>query len=194
MAGDAGEDGALLHRAASGDARAWRELVDAHSGPLFRYACRMVGERDAAEDIVQESYFRLWRQAGRWRPEAPVRAWLFRVAGNLAIDALRRRRYTVEMEPDHADAAPAIEDLLSEKEQAQTVWRLVSELPERQRMALVLCRLEGMSMVEAGSVLGCSVGAVESLLSRARQQLRDSLDADSRASGSALRASREARS
>ena len=128
---------------------------------------------------------------GRWRPEAPVRAWLFRVAGNLAIDALRRRRHTVEMEPDHADAAPAIEDRLSEKEQAQTVWRLVSELPERQRMALVLCRLEGMSMAEAGSVLGCSVGAVESLLSRARQQLRESLDADSRASGSALRASTE---
>ena len=178
MPGDAESDGELLRRASAGDVRAWRELVDAHSGPLFRYAYRMVGERDAAEDIVQEAYLRLWRQARRWRPEAPVRAWLFRVGGNLAIDTLRRRRHTSEMEADHAEAAPGIEVRLAEKEQVRMVQRLVSELPERQRTALVLCRLEGMSMAEAGLVLGCSVGAVESLLSRARQQLRSRMSID----------------
>ncbi len=172
MAGDAAADGELLRRAAAGDSRAWRDLVDAHSDPLFRYTYRLVGERDAAEDVVQEAYLRLWRQSRRWRPEAPVRAWLFRVAGNLSIDTLRRRRHIVEMEPDHAEAAPGIEDRLAEKEQARAVQRLVSELPERQRKALVLCRLEGMSMAEAGLVLRCSVGAVESLLSRARRHLR----------------------
>ena len=169
-------DGALLRLAAAGDAGAWRELVDTHSGPLFRYAFRMVGERDAAEDIVQEAYLRLWRQAKRWRPEAPVRAWLFRVAGNLAIDALRRRRHTLEIGPDHEEASPGIDDRLSEKEQAEWVWRLIAELPERQRKALVLCRVEGMSMTEAGAVLGCSVGAVESLLSRARHQLKSRME------------------
>ncbi len=193
MAGDADADGALLRRAAAGDAGAWRELVDSHSGPLFRYAFRMVGERDAAEDVVQESYLRLWRQAKRWRPEAPVRAWLFRVAGNLAIDALRRRRHTVEMEPDHAEAAPGIDDLLSEREQTEWVWRFVAELPERQRKALVLCRVEGMSMAEAGAVLGCSVGAVESLLSRARQQLKRRMEPDRLAGRNYDRAVVEAR-
>ena len=180
MADDAGADGELIRRAATGNMQAWRELVDAHSGPLFRYAFRMVGERDAAEDVVQESFLRLWRQAGRWRPDAPVRAWLFRVAGNLAIDTIRRRRHTVEMEPDHADVAPGIESRLWERAQVGRAWQLVSELPERQRKALVLCRLEGMSMAETGEVLGCSVGAVESLLSRARNQLRSRLAAENR--------------
>ena len=179
MAGDARADGALLGRAAEGDAGAWRELVDAHSGPLFRYAFRIVGERDAAEDVVQESFLRLWRQARRWKPEAPVRAWLFRVAGNLCIDTIRRRRHTMEMEPDYAEAGPGIETRLFEQEQVRAAWRLVGELPERQRLALVMCRLEGMSMAEAGAVLGCSVGAVESLLSRARLQLRSRVEMDS---------------
>ncbi len=176
MADDAGADGALLRRAASGDGKAWRELVDRHSEPLFRYAYRMVGERDAAEDVVQEAFLRLWRQAGRWRAEAPVGAWLFRVTGNLSIDVLRRRRPTAELAPDAVDAAPGVESRIWERQRARLVWRMVSELPERQRKALILCRLEGMSMAEAGQVLGCSVGAVESLLSRARHRLREQLE------------------
>ena len=176
MSDEAEADAALVRQAAGGDPRAWRQLVDAHSGALFRYAFRLVGERDAAEDVVQETFLRLWRQARRWRPEAPVRAWLFRVAGNRAIDVLRRRRNLAELDPDQVQAGPGIEERLSELEQVRRVRQAIAALPDRQRQALVLCRLEGMSMAEAGRVLGCSVGAVESLLSRARSELRRGLE------------------
>lgn len=169
-------DGTLLRRAAAGESRAWRALVDAHSESIYRFAYRMLGERDAAEDVVQETFSRLWRQAHRWRPEAPLRAWLFRVAGNLAIDDLRKRRPVREVTPDDVEEGPGVEHRIAREEEAAAVWRMVNRLPDRQRRALILCRLEGMSMTEAGEVLGCSVGAVESLLSRARAALRAALD------------------
>ena len=166
------EDAALVHRAAEGEARAWRTLVDAYSGPLFRYAWRLLGERDAAEDVVQETFLRLWRSASAWKPNAPVQAWLYRVAGNVARDALRRRQKIAELAEDELDPSPGVEIQVSDSMEVDRLRAFVDELPERQRQALLLCRLEGMTMSEAASVLSCSVESVESLLARARRTLR----------------------
>ena len=168
-------DAGLVRRAARGEALAWQQLVDMHAGPLFRSAWWLLGERDAAEDAVQESFLRLWRIAPRWRPDAPVGAWLHRVVVNLARDALRRRRPTVEIDADTADPDPSPEERAASAMEVARLRCLIGELPERQRVALTLCRLEGMSLREAAGVLGCGEESVESLLARARRTLRERL-------------------
>lgn len=171
------EDAELVRLAARGDSAAWRTLTTVHSVPLYRYAWRIVGERDAAEDVVQETFLRLWRHADRWRPDAPVRAWLYRVAGNVARDMLRSRRDVVELEADKPDPAPSVVDQVVADRRAAQVRALVDQLPERQRHALILCRWEGLSMAEAATVMDCTAEAVEALLSRGRRALRAGLEA-----------------
>jgi RNA polymerase sigma-70 factor (ECF subfamily) len=127
--------------------------------------------------VAQEAFLRAWRHAGRWRPgEARFSTWLHRVAVNLCIDRRRRRReQTVDELPEVADPAPGPEGTALAAARRRRVEAAVAGLPERQRAAVLLTHFQGLGNIEAAEALGVSVEAVESLLSRARRQLRAAL-------------------
>jgi len=170
-------DEALFQRVAEGDARAYRGLVDRHAAPQFRYARRLLGNGDDAQEVVQEAFLRVWREAGRWRPgQAKFTTWLYRVVTNLCID--RKRRWRVlftDQPPERADEGPAADGRMMAAEQAAALQGCLDALAPRQRSAILLCYFEEMSNREAAEVMGLSVDALESLLTRGRQRLRELL-------------------
>lgn len=160
--------------AATGDERAFSRLVDRHLPMVHRLAWRTLGVEADAEDVAQETFLRAHRQLPRWRSgQARFSTWLYRVALNLCQDHLRRRRDWVPIDTmelvDH-DAAP--ERALERMDVSRRVADAIAALPVRQREALLLCHFEGQSNAEAARVLEVSVDALESLLARARQNLR----------------------
>jgi RNA polymerase sigma-70 factor (ECF subfamily) len=137
----------------------------------------MLGDRMDAEDVAQEVFVRIWKQASRWREgEAKFDTWVHRVALNLCYDRLRgRREETREEMPDEVDPAPLPEAGLEARAQDQRVRDALAALPARQREALVLNYYQEMSNVDAAALMGISVEALESLLARARRNLRAQL-------------------
>ncbi|UCH73810.1 MAG: RNA polymerase sigma factor [Rhodospirillales bacterium] len=171
-------DAALVARIGAGDPTACRALMDAHLGRVHGYAWRMLGDAGEAEDVAQECFLRLWRQAGRWRAEARVATWLHRVAHNLCIDRLRRRRaIAAEEPPDRADPAPGPAGESQRARVAQAVAAALARLPERQRAAIALVHYQELGNIEAADIMGISVEALESLLARGRRALRAALGA-----------------
>ncbi len=170
-------DADLIQRAGKGEARAVELIVQRHAERLIRLSRRMLGDGAEAEDVAQEVFLRVWREAPNWRPgEAKLQTWMHRVALNLCYDRLRRRE-TPDAEAGLAvaDPAPSPGDVWLEAQRAERVRSALARLPERQRAAIVLCHFEEVSNIEAASALGVSVDAVESLLARARRALKTML-------------------
>lgn len=169
-----GEDGNLVARLASGDASAFAAVIAAHLPALLAIGRRMLRDDAEAEDVAQEALIRLWRNAGKLEiGEAGVRPWLRRVVSNLCIDRVRASRNltVVDEVPEQPEPAAQMRSL-GEKQLSARVDAALKQLPERQRMALVLFHYEGMSQIEVGRALDVSDEAVESLLSRARRTLK----------------------
>lgn len=163
---------------AQGNRRAFRMLVERHVARAQGLAYRVLGSRSDAEEMAQEAFLRVWTVAPRWRLDggASFRTWFSRVVMNLCIDRKRRHRTEpLEAAGDPADPSPAADRLAGENEEAAVVAAAMAELPERQRIALSLCYWQGLSNVEAAETMGLSVGAIESLLVRARRTLKDKL-------------------
>ena len=170
------DDAELLERVAGGDPGAYRELVERHVKGVHLFVYRMLGSRAEAEDVCQESFLRLWKHAGTFVARAKPSTWLYRVAHNLAIDRLRRRRevsHPLDIEAVPSSSRPSLH--LHEKQVAEAVELALAALPERQRASISLVHYQGMSNAEAAEVLGVKVRALESLLARARRQLREQL-------------------
>lgn len=170
-------DAALMERIAGGDPRAYRELVERHLRGVHAFVYRILGNRAEAEEVCQESFLRLWKQASTYVPRAKPSTWLYRIAHNLAIDQLRRRRRDAIQDVDELSSPERPSLHLHEKQVAESVQRALDELPERQRAAISLVHYQGMSNLEAAEVLGVKLRALESLLARGRQQLRERLAA-----------------
>lgn len=176
---DGASDEALLARYGAGEAAAARVLAERLVPRLLAVATRMLsGDRAEAEDVAQETMLRLWRQAPDWRPgAAQVSTWAYRVAANLAIDRLRRRGRAQELEaagesPD--GAAPAWAQL-AEAERLAALDAALAALPERQRQAVVLRHIEGLSNPEIAEIMEVGVEAVESLTARGKRALAAAL-------------------
>lgn len=171
------EDASLVAAAANGDAAAFRSLVDRHLSGVLAVARRMLRDDAEAEDVAQEALLRLWRSAdGLEVGPQGLRPWLRRVVSNLCVDRMRsgRRLMVVEEVPDRAE--PAIQlTQLEARDVSQRVDAALKKLPDRQRMALTLFHYEGLSQVEVGRIMGISDEAVESLLARARRNLKGAL-------------------
>lgn len=162
---------------AKGDQAAFTEIVTRHLTSVVHFAWRYMGRRSDAEDVAQEAFIRLWKHAPDWEDQGfSVRSWIYRIAYNLCIDELRKRKPVtpVEDEVSLASADQPDEDLYRDQCQQQVAAAL-NELPERQRTALVLCVYQGLSNKDAATVMEISVEALESLLSRARRMLRNKI-------------------
>ena len=175
MRTDPDED--LLARVARGDPAAVRALAARKLPRLLALAGRMLGEASEAEDVAQEAMIRAWRQAPTWAPGAArFDTWLHRVTLNLCYDRLRRRReIPTETPPEQSDEGPAPDRGLEAADVGRRVAAAMAVLPDRQREAVVLCHYQEMTNIEAAAVMGVSVEALESLLSRGRRALRGAL-------------------
>lgn len=169
----------LVLRVAEGDASAYQELLKTYAPRLHHFALRLTRNFAEAEDIVQETFTRLWLHAGDYDPNGRLTTWLHRIAHNLAVDRLRLRGRLSELDEEAAPSSGTSSQhtLLDAKRQAEALHRALDELPERQSTAIVLVHLHGLSGSEAAEVLGVSEEALESLLARARRALKARLSA-----------------
>lgn len=177
----------LMRRVASGDQAAFGEIVHRCLPRLLAVARRYTGAGHEAEDIVQEAFTRLWVKAPGWelsdgevhetgRRIARVYTWLYQVVSNLCIDRCRRQRMDdLDSVAEPADDRPDAEQAHVDRDRIAHIRAAIDRLPERQRMVLMMCFFDGMSNTEAAAIMELSVGAVESLLVRARRQLRTEL-------------------
>lgn len=175
-------DEELMRAIAAGDQYAFRTLVERHQGLVIGTVTRMIGAGDA-EDIAQQVFLNVWNSAPRWRPEAKVTTWIMTVAKRLVFNESRRRKRSriipqaseEESAPEASDESPGPDDRLLEGELHEAIGRAMSLLNEKERMAVVLRRHEGMQYEEIAVILGTSVSSVKSLLFRARNTLREKL-------------------
>ena len=170
------EDARLMRRVSEGDPAAFRALSDRYLGPMLGLATRLLGDQGEAEDVAQECFLKAWRQAARWQPKATVGTWLHRIAYNLCIDRIRARRPTVPIEPlDPPSDEKPVDQRIQDGDVAKRVALALTNLPERQRGAIVLVHYQELGAREAATIMEISVEALESLLSRARRALRAAL-------------------
>ncbi|MEB0045552.1 MULTISPECIES: RNA polymerase sigma factor [unclassified Pseudomonas] len=170
----------LLARIGNNEAKAVNEMVSRKLPRLLALASRLLGDADEAKDVAQESFLRIWKQAAHWRNEqARFDTWLHRVVLNLCYDRLRRRKEqplsVLDELPEPADTAPLPDEQLEASAQGEHMAAALAALPERQREAIVLQYYQQLSNVEAAALMNITVEALESLLSRARRNLRNHL-------------------
>jgi len=166
-------DEALLLRFANGDVAAARALTLRLTPRVMAHAYRLTGSRADAEDVAQEAMLRLWRIAPEWRQdEAKVTTWLYRVVANLSTDRLRRRVHTpLDEAGDPPDQHPDAIAMLQVRARAAALQAALDRLPERQRQAVVLRHIEGMTNPQIAAIMEVSVEAVESLTARGKRAL-----------------------
>jgi RNA polymerase sigma-70 factor, ECF subfamily len=179
-----------VSKARSGDTDAFRVLVERHSRSLFRLAFRMTGNQQDAEDVVQESFLRAYKQLARFDERASFGTWLYRIAANCSLDLVRsRKRRNEHLAPASESAAEVEDPVVSLPSTAPNPERMAlsSEVRERvalamrdlsptERTAFVLRHFEGMCMEEVGRVLECQPGAAKHSVFRAVQKLRRALE------------------
>ena len=182
---DAG-DGSAVVRARSGDGEAFRSLVERHSRSVFRLAYRMTGNEQDAEDVVQETFLRAYRQLAGYDGRASFSTWLYRIAANYSLDLIRvRKRHAdraqpVEGERDPLDtvaaAAPGPDRLAMSGETQRLLESAMDTLSSQERTAFVLRHFEGQSIEQIGMALGTSANATKHSIFRAVQKLRQRLE------------------
>jgi RNA polymerase sigma-70 factor (ECF subfamily) len=170
------DDALLVLRVGEGDVAAYRTLVDRYAAKLSRFAERLLRDASEAEDVVQETFLRVWQHARDYSPKARVTTWLHRITHNLAVDRLRARGRLKPL-PDEEEMPVSARQptLLDEKRRVLALEAALATLPERQATAIVLVHLHGLTGSEAAEVLGIGAEAVESLLARGRRALKAEL-------------------
>ncbi len=186
---DEGSDAAIMLRVAAGDEAGFNYLVGKHYRAMVHFLFRMVHNQAVAEELAQEVFLRVYRSRESYRAEAKFTTWLYRIATNLAVNHARDTRHersaqTVYLDqpdeetgttPDVADDDPNVEQNLLRDERMAAIRQHVMALPERQRMAVLMHKYQGMDYKQIGEVLKLSESATKSLLFRAYQTLRDKL-------------------
>ena len=188
-AADETSDAAIMLRVAAGDESGFNYLVEKYHRPMIHFLFRMVRSQAVAEELAQEVFLRVYRSRESYRAEAKFTTWLYRIATNLAVNHARDTRHertaqTIYLDaadeetgttPDVADDEPSAEQRMMRDERMAAIRAQVMALPERQRMAVLMHKYQGMDYRQIGEVLKLSESATKSLLFRAYQTLRDKL-------------------
>ncbi len=183
--GDDAEDVRLMRLVAGGDTAAFESLIERHQALVAGTVARMLGSNSDVEDIAQQVFIRVWRSAGRYVARAKFTTWLLKITRNLVFNEMRRAKrhphVPVQIDPD-AEELPLKDEntetpdaALLQTELHQAIESAIMQLPETQRMALVLRRYKDLSYEEIADILELSLPAVKSLLFRARTELRERL-------------------
>ena len=177
----------LMEKVRAGDMDAFRELVEMHQQRVIGTVARMIGDHNEAEDLSQQIFVRVWKSAPRWEPTAKFTTWLYTILRNLVFNECRRRARhkttSLDAATDDADHPQQFADgnvkspdaTMLDEEMQDAIERSIQELPEAQRMAVIMRRYQDVSYEEIGEVLELTVPAVKSLLFRARTELREKL-------------------
>ena len=183
--GDDAEDIRLMRLVAGGDTTAFEALIERHQALVAGTVARMLGSNSDVEDITQQVFIRVWRSAGRYVARAKFTTWLLKITRNLVFNEMRRTKrhphVPVQIDPE-AEELPLKDETgetpdaaLLQAELQKAIESAIAQLPETQRMALVLRRYEDLSYEEIADILELSLPAVKSLLFRARTELRERL-------------------
>lgn len=161
----------LMLQVRSGEAEMLGVLFDRYQTPLYNFYTKMTQDRALSEDLVQDVFLRILRYRQTYRPGTPFRAWMYQIARNARVDAMRKVKPDAPMltEP----AAPASADSAQQKQEAQLLQRALLQLPEDKREILILSRFQELKYEEIARMMGCEVGAVKVRVHRALQQLRE---------------------
>ena len=170
-------DTELAARASAGDAEAFGQLVDRYAPQVRRVTRAVLAEPADADDAAQEAFLACWRYLGRYDPSRPFGPWLIRIAVNAARDVRRRQRArpTEALTPDVALPQPGPDAAATRSELRDSLNRALADLPERQRLAVVMFDAEGYSHREIAGLLGVAEGTVRSDVFHARRALRAAL-------------------
>jgi RNA polymerase sigma-70 factor, ECF subfamily len=189
MSAELDPDAALMLRVKQGDSGAFAELVDKYKQPVMNLVYRMLRDATEAEDLAQNVFVQVYKSAHRYEVSSKFSTWLFTIARNLCLNEIRRRsRHPADsMEAPHPEqedqpwqqfedkkTASPPENLLR-GELAEKIEQALAELPENQRMAILLCRQDELSYEEIARVVGCSLSATKSLIHRGRETLKEKL-------------------
>ena len=179
----------LMTRVSRGDTQSFTVLLQRYRCPLMNFFVRMVRDRSMAEDLTQEVFLRVYQARERYQPEARFTTWLYRIATNLALNALRDRKGERVAEPAGRpdgedggilermpDARPTAEQQMVESDRQRLIRQAVEALPEKQRAAVILHKYQDIDYRQIASVLKVSESAVKSLLFRAYETLRVRLE------------------
>ncbi len=177
----------LMTRIGAGDRYAFELLVRHHQRSVLNFIYRFIGERSQAEDLTQEVFLRVWQSAATYKPTAKFTAWLYRIVANLCINkhksdrikklfmvpfARQEEKHSVnESTIEHAEKVSSPEDLLLAAERKHRILNALRQLPDNQRMALILKTYDNLSYQEIAWIMGRSVAAVDSLLIRAKKNI-----------------------
>ena len=182
---DDAEDVRLMRLVSQGDTSAFEELIERHRALVAGTVARMLSSNSDVEDIAQQVFIRVWKSARRYVPRAKFTTWLLKITRNLVFNELRRtkRHAHVPLQSEPGVEDPPLKDetnlapdaSLLETELQRTIEQAILQLPETQRMALVLRRYEQLSYEQIAEILDLSVPAVKSVLFRARSELRTRL-------------------
>lgn len=171
------DDRRLLRRHIDGDADAFGELYRRHRDRMWAVAVGVCGDREIAAEGVQEGFIAAFRRAESYRGQAAVTTWLHRIVVNACIDATRRLRPTAELTEAVIAAAPAGPDRPGQVDTRLAVHQALQELPDAQRLALVLVDMHAVPVAEAAKILEVAPGTIKSRCSRGREALAAMLDA-----------------
>lgn len=171
-----------------GDKASFEKLMERNYKRIFNFIYRFVGQEETAEDLAQEVFIKIYKNAASYRPQAKFQTWACQIAKNLSLNELRRlKKPDVSLDetfetgegqvtrqiPDERTPTPY--QSITEKEKADIIKEAVESLPDNQRMAVILRRYENMSYEDIAKSLGCSLEAVKSLLNRAKENLKEKL-------------------
>jgi len=177
----------LMLRVREGDAASFEALLHRYRRPMVSYFCRMVHDQGLAEDLAQEVFLRVYKSRERYQPEARFTTWLYRIATNLALNALRDRKQEVTdaASADRGgqpilerclDPQPTVEQRLMQGDRARLIRQAIEALPDNQRAAVILHKYQEVDYRQIAGILRVSESAVKSLLFRAYETLRVRLE------------------
>ena len=174
----------LMLRAKTGDDSAFTEIMRRHYKGVVNYVYRFTNDRANSEDLAQEVFLRVYRSVKRYKPQAKFSTWLYKIATNLCITEVKSRNKEQsvsldEMQENTGDLGDSKSedpsDLTFRREIGTAIFETLKSLPERERVAIILCKYEDLPYEEVAEVIGCTIGAVKTYVHRGRMKLIEKL-------------------